>query len=153
MFTPFAFNTVHPVKLYNKLLDMNIHPAMCHWILHFLINRQQRVKVGDKLYGPLSLYIGAPHGCVLSPLLFSLYTNDLKSQCSSVKFFKNADHITIIRLISENGDLHYCHEVDNTVQWCTDNNLQMNTSTTMETTNNFRHKQKPKSRAISTPNQ
>lgn len=123
---------------------MSIHPAMCHWILHFLTNRQQRVKVGEKLSSPLTLNIGAPQGCVLSPQLFSLYTNNLTSQCSSVKIFKYADDTTIIGLISDNNESQYHQTVDSAVKWCADNNLQLNTSKTLEIIIDFRRNQNHK---------
>ncbi len=39
---------------------------------------------------------GAPQGCVLSPLIFSLYTNDCSSKEPSVKLLKFADDTTLI---------------------------------------------------------
>ncbi|XP_071060408.1 uncharacterized protein [Pseudochaenichthys georgianus] len=37
-----TFNTINPEKLFNKLMDMNTDPCICHWIHSFLWNRQQR---------------------------------------------------------------------------------------------------------------
>ena len=54
-------------------------------ILDFLRNRTQTVKVNNATSCPLALNIGAPQGCVLSPLLFSIYTNYLRSHHHSVK--------------------------------------------------------------------
>ncbi|KAI2643773.1 putative RNA-directed DNA polymerase from transposon BS [Labeo rohita] len=49
-----------------------------------------------------------PSGCVLSPLLFSLYTNDCTSKDPSVKLLKFADITTVIGLIKDrdNGADH-----------------------------------------------
>ncbi len=49
--------------------------------------------------GKFSSSTGAPQGCVLSTLLFSLYTNDCTSKDPSVKLLKFADDTTLIGLI------------------------------------------------------
>ncbi|KAM3877720.1 protein CFAP20DC [Diretmus argenteus] len=46
-------------------------------------------------------------GCVLSPWLFSLYTNHLTSHHSSVSISKYADDTTITGLITNNNEDHY----------------------------------------------
>lgn len=73
-----------------------------------------------------------PTGCVLSPLLFSFYTNNCTSNIASVKLLKFADDATIIGLISDREESFYRNEVDRLVQWCVDNKLILNTSKTKE---------------------
>ncbi|KAM3863747.1 integrin alpha-IIb-like [Diretmus argenteus] len=106
-----AFNTIDPVKLYNKMTDMNIHPSLCHLTRSFLWRRRQRVRIGSLLSGPLTLSTGVPQGCVLSPWLFSLYTNHLTSHHSSVSISKYADDTTITGLITNNNEDHYREQV------------------------------------------
>ena len=67
-----AFNTIIPLKLDTKLKSLN--SSLCSWILDFLTERRQVVKMGSMTSTPLTLSTGAPQGCVLSPLLYSLYT-------------------------------------------------------------------------------
>ncbi len=68
-----AFNTIVPTKLAVKLSDLGITSSLCDWIQDFLTARPQVVKVGQFTFNSITLNIGAPQGCVLSPLLYSLY--------------------------------------------------------------------------------
>ena len=65
-----AFNTIVPSKLLIKLETLGLDPALCNWVLDFLMGRPQVVKVGN-ISTPLIHNTGAPQWCVLSPLLYS----------------------------------------------------------------------------------
>lgn len=85
-----------------------------------------------------SLSIGAPQGCVLSPLLFFPYTTDCKSKNSAVKLMLNlkiADNTTITRLIQDGIETGYRQEVEQLIFWCRHQNLELNT---IEMTLDFR---------------
>ena len=71
-----AFNTIIPNRLLTKLMDLGLSQPICYWIKDFLTERSQRVRVGAHLSSALSISTGSPQGCVLSPLLYTLYTND-----------------------------------------------------------------------------
>ncbi len=71
-----AFNTVIPHKLVCKLSDLGIDAALCAWIMDFLTNRPQNVKIGDCTSSTIIMNTGMPQGCVLSPVLFTLCTTD-----------------------------------------------------------------------------
>ncbi len=65
------------------------------WINSFLTDMQQVVRLGKYTFStPRTISTGAPQGCVLSPLLISLYTNDCTSRDPSVKLLKFADDTT-----------------------------------------------------------
>ena len=40
-----AFNTIIPSKLYDKLVQLEFPISLCRWILDFLLNRPQVVRV------------------------------------------------------------------------------------------------------------
>ncbi len=74
-----AFNTIVPATLVEKLQTLGLNRSLCSWILDFLTGRSQVVRMGNNTSSPLILNTGAPQGCVLSPLLYCLYTHDCNS--------------------------------------------------------------------------
>ena len=71
-----AFNTIVPMKLITKLRPLGLNNSICNWILDFLTGRPQVVRLGNNTSTTLILNTGAPQGCVLSPLLYSLFTHN-----------------------------------------------------------------------------
>ncbi len=73
-----AFTTIIPDTLQNKLTQLSVPTSICHWINSILTDIQQVVRLGKLLSSTRMISTGAPQGCVLSPLLFSLYIRGLK---------------------------------------------------------------------------
>jgi hypothetical protein len=80
---------------------------------------------GRQQHVTLILNTGAPQGCVISPLLYSLFTHD----SNTIKF---ADDTTVVGLITNNDETAYKGEVRELAVWCQDNNLSLNVSKTKE---------------------
>ncbi len=78
-----AFNTVVPIKLAVNVTDLGLNSSLCDWIQDFFTGRPQVVKMGQFTSNSITLNIGAQQGCVLSLLLYSLYTHDCVSSYSS----------------------------------------------------------------------
>ncbi len=95
-----AFNTIVPTKLAVKLSDLGFNTSLCDWIQDFLTARPQVVKVGQFTSNSITLNIGAPQGCVLSPLLYSLYTHNCLSSHSSTSIVKFADDTVVLGFIN-----------------------------------------------------
>ncbi|TWW55937.1 putative RNA-directed DNA polymerase from transposon BS [Takifugu flavidus] len=108
------------------------------WITHFLTDRRQYMRLGKTVSDSVTISTGSPQGCVLSPLLFSLYTNCCTSSHQSVKLIKFADDTTLIGLISNGDETAYRREVARLVSWCGHNNLQLNAQKTVEMIVDFR---------------
>ncbi len=133
-----AFNTIIPDTLQNKLTQLSVPTSVCQWINSFLTDRQQLVRLGKFSSSTRTTSTGAPQGCVLSPLLFSLYTNDCTSKDPSVKLLKFANDTTLIGLIQDGDESAYRQEVKELAVWCSLNNLELNTLKTVEMIVDFR---------------
>ncbi len=136
-----TFNTIVPTKLAVKLSDLGITSSLCDWIQDFLTARPQVVKVGQFTSNSITLNVGAPQGCVLSPLLYSLYTHDCVSSHSSTSIVKFADDTVVLGLINNNDEAAYLDEVERLTSWCQDNCLSLNVSKTKELIVDFRKRQ------------
>jgi hypothetical protein len=89
------------------------------------------VKVGN-ISTPLILNTGAPQRCVLSPLLYSLFTHDCVAMDTSNTINKFADDTTVVGFITNNDETAYREEVRALGVWCQENNLSLNVSKTKE---------------------
>ena len=85
--------------------------------------------------GERSISRGVLQVCVLSPVLFSLYTNDCTGTENTI-FMKYSDDTAIVDL--SNSIPHYIAEVGRFRTWCKDNILDLNVSKTKELLIDFR---------------
>ena len=100
------------------------------WILDFLTNRTQYVKLNETISNLCNLNTGAPQGCVLSPTLYTLYTNDYRVKHSDTSIIKFADDSAFQGLFTNGLDSNYIEEVHRFVKWCDENYVILNVSKT-----------------------
>jgi hypothetical protein len=89
-----VFNTIVPMKLITKLRTLGLNNSLCNWILDLLTGCHQVVRLGNITSTTLILNTGAPQGCVLSPLLYSLFTHDCVAKHDSNTIIKFSDDTT-----------------------------------------------------------
>ena len=138
-----AFNTIKPSILANILTEeFSLEPGLISWIVDFLSCRTQQVKIGIALSDTITTWIGSPQGCVLSSLIFILYTNSYISTFPNRHFIKYADDTALVSLLfddeEDNGPV-----LDFFINWCEKSNLLLNTSKTKEMEIDFRIAQSP----------
>ena len=135
-----AFNTIQPHILLKRLSELNVPDDLCLWILNFLTNRKQFVKIG-KTYSSIStVNTGAQQGCVLSPFLFTIYTNVFTAIHPECLILKYADDTVVLGRITKDSETLYRGEIQHVSEWCKENHLLLNTSKTKELIIDFRHR-------------
>ena len=63
---------------------------------------------------------------MLSPLLYSLFTNNCLAKHDYNTIIKFADDTTVVGLITDNDETTYREVVRELAVWCQDNNLTLN---------------------------
>ncbi|KAI3376533.1 hypothetical protein L3Q82_016993 [Scortum barcoo] len=99
-----AFNTIIPQTLVQKLTTLGLSLTLCNWVLDFLTDRPQSVRIHDVSSSSISLSTGSPQGCVLSPLLFTLLTHDCSAIHPSCLIVKFADDTAVVGRIANNDE-------------------------------------------------
>ncbi len=113
-----AFNTSQPIILAERLLsEFDVPKGLVAWILDFLTRRSQIVRVNGEHSLELYSSVGGPQGCVLSPLLFILYTDRCRSQYPDRHIIKYADDTVVLSLLKQ-GDTEHGPILNNILDWC-----------------------------------
>ena len=84
---------------------------------------------------------GAPQGCVLSPTLFTVYTNDCTAGSENCTIIKYADDTVLLGLILNDDEEAYRDEIVIMTEWCRKHNLLLNVKKTKEIVFDFRKRQ------------
>ena len=70
-----TFNTIVPSEFIPKLRTLELNTSLCNWNLDCLMGRPQVVSVGYNTSATQNLKTAAPQGCMLSPLMYTLFVH------------------------------------------------------------------------------
>ncbi len=90
-----AFDLVDHDILLKKLVHYKLSSHTLAWVSSYLLERQQRVSINNTLSDSSNITNGVPQGCILCPLLFLIFINDLPLYTNEVFTDLYADDTTL----------------------------------------------------------
>ncbi len=133
-----AFNKMQPYILIERLASyFNLPDQLLTLFLNFLTDRTQQVLVNGVMSKTWVSNTGSPQGCVLSPLLFILYTDSCRSLKENSFLVKFSDDTALLSLL-QGAESDHGRALPVFVKWCDDSFLDLNVSKTKELIIDFR---------------
>lgn len=124
-----AFDSVHHGILRAKLETMGVRGNYLQWIVSYLSQRRQCVKIGDCLSNPIFVHSGVPQGSHIGPVLFLLFFNDVTKCFNYSNCLLYADDLKFFTTVSSDSDTNALQaDFDKLNAWCHRNALRLNVS-------------------------
>lgn len=76
-----VFNNIQPHLMVGRLVHLGVNPKLILWINNFLADRSQQVRFSSAISSPKTINTG--FFVFLSPILYTLYTNDCQASASA----------------------------------------------------------------------
>ena len=123
-----AFDCMPHGLLLAKLKAYGFSIKACNLLRSYLVNRLQRVKIGDTFSNWLTNIKGVPQGSILGPLLFNIFVNDFLFYEISSKIYNYADDNTLCYASLELEEIKTALEKDckKAMSWFHSNNMKAN---------------------------
>jgi hypothetical protein len=127
-----AFNTIRRQTILNKLSDLGTPNVIVRWMHNYFSGCSQFVSANGRSSSVIPNNYGVLQGAVLSPLLFSMYTDSLKSTNSNA-IVKYADDTVIagkVKCVSDSEGFQ--NSIQEICSWSSQNDLLLNKSKCLE---------------------
>ena len=96
-----AFDTVPHRRLIQQVESFGITDKALKWIMEFLSDRRQRVRVNNNISSWKPVLSGIPQGSILGPILFILFVNDIPELIKSIILMYADDTKLISAILSD----------------------------------------------------
>ncbi|VDL98034.1 unnamed protein product [Schistocephalus solidus] len=121
-----AFNTIPRHLLLNKTSASGSPGWVVSWLEDYFTSRTQFVQSGKRKSTVLPNNCGVLQGAILSPHLFSIHTDDLRSP-NDCLYIKYADDMVVGHPLKNQTHLQCLKDgLDHVAAWSSDNGLQLN---------------------------
>jgi exonuclease III len=102
-----AFDKVWHVGLISKMIDCKFPSFLIHWVFQFLSDRSFTVRINSSISEPQPISTGVPQGSVLSPILFSIFINDIPIEHKKNKSYSHlfADDLVTYFIFRRNNNV------------------------------------------------
>ena len=126
-----AFDSVNHHILLQKLHEAGSPAILTRWVPAFLLNRKQRVKIGDQYSSLLTLNGGwGPQGTLFGPLSFIVHLGDFSMPCALD--FTYVDDTSSCTASDKPDSPAMQANADYTALWARNNDMKLNAQKTLE---------------------
>lgn len=133
-----AFDLIDHNILLAKLCSLGVPSVLLRWVHAFLMDRNQRIKIGETTSDWCHVHGGVPQGTKLGPLLFITMINDMELELPTIKY---VDDTTLYEVIHPEGRTtedsqsltpNLQDEANKVLKWAQQNHMELNAKKTKE---------------------
>ena len=124
-----AFDRLRHDLIIKRLRECGFSSSLIMWMMNYLEERRQHVKIGTSFSSSLEVTSGVPQGSLLGPYLFSLVVGAFSLDGQDCLLIKYADDFVIsfpIYKDSDNSHVNHIHQ--RLTVWAAENSLTLNLS-------------------------